>query len=382
MKKEIEFNEQQQEAIERITAWYKGWQDRRHKDQVFFLDGRAGTGKTSIAKTAASLCASEHRLKYIAPTGKAASRLRQKGCRGAVTLHQFIYNVAGEDDEGNPIFAGKGALDEYPLLIVLDEAGMVGNWDSEKLMSHGIPILALGDTGQIPPVKASAYFTEDRISFQLTEIMRQEADSNIVRASMFVREGKRLPLREYEDVKVRESLSDADYLDHAGEDAQILCSFNNTRNEINTRVRKLLGFSGALPQIGEKVVCTFNQHNYGFMNGEQGIVLGYDEISISDRSIDDPQGMLVKLKSLTDGKERSVRFNALSFDSDFEVRTAAQKAIGGFDFGYALTIHKSQGSEWPRVLIIEEMMRGNDYAKMMYTAITRAILCVMILRAP
>ena len=378
---EADFNGQQKHVIAEAVAWYKGWQDRKHRKQVFFLAGFAGTGKTTVAKFIAALCAPEHRVVFIAPTGKAASRLRQKGCKLAKTMHQFIYNIRGEDEEGDPIFIGKGVLEETPLLVVCDEVSMIGEYDNKQLLSHGIPVLALGDIGQIPPVKAAAAYTEANVDVLLTDIMRQEAESNIVRASMFVRNGSRLPLREYADVRVRAALTNQDYIDHAGEDGQVICSFNNTRTRTNTRMRSLLGFSGDLPQVGEKIVCTFNQHGYGIMNGEQGIVFGYREVGSEERDDSDDCTMVVDLKSLTDGKRRTAKFNPLSFDRDYEVRTAAMKSIGGFDYGYALTIHKSQGSEWNKVLIIEEMMRGSDYSKMMYTAITRAIEQVTILRS-
>jgi exodeoxyribonuclease V len=380
MSEKFEFNDQQKSAIKTAVDWFKGWQDRKHTKQVFFLAGFAGTGKTSIAQTIAGLCAQSHRVVFIAPTGKAASRLRQKGCKNAKTLHQFIYNVRGEDEDGDPIFVGKGALEESPLLVILDEASMVGEYDQRQLLSHRIPILALGDIGQIPPVKASAAYTESNVDVLLTDIERQNADSNIVRASMFVRDGKRLPVREYDDVRVRDSVTDADLVDHSDKNSQVLCSFNNTRIATNRKIRWALGFGGDLPMIGEKVVCTFNQHGYNFMNGEQGIVKGFGTVPDSEREDDDEIGMLIELESLTDGKIRKVKFNPLSFDKDFEVRTAAMKSVGGFDFGYALTIHKAQGSEWENVLILEEIMRGNDYSKMMYTAITRAISRLTIIR--
>lgn len=376
----IVHNSQQVDAIEKAVQWYKGWQDRKHRKQVFFLAGFAGTGKTSIAQHIASLCASPHRVVYIAPTGKAASRLRQKGCKNAKTMHQFIYNVRGEDEDGEPIFVGKGVLEEQPLLIVMDEASMIGEWDNNKLLSHNIPVLALGDIGQIPPVKAVAAYTEANVDVLLTDIERQGADSNIVRASMFVRDGKRLPIREYDDVRVRATYTTADLVEHSGEDAQILCSFNKTRIDMNSKVRFALGFEGNLPNIGEKIVCTFNQHSFNFMNGEQGIVKGFCAVDDAEREDDDEIGMLVEIKSLTDGKIRKVKFNPLSFDKDFDTRTTAQKAVGGFDYGFALTVHKSQGSEWQNVLILEEIMRGNDYSKMMYTAITRAIARLTIIR--
>lgn len=377
----IEFNSQQKAAIEKAVGWYKGWMDYKHRNQVFFLAGYAGTGKTSVAKTIADLCAPAHRVVYIAPTGKAASRLRQKGCRNAKTLHQFIYNVRGEDEEGDPIFINKGFLEEGPTLIVMDEASMVGEWDNKQLLSHGICILALGDTGQVRPVKQAAVYVRGREDVLLTEIERQNANSNIVRASMFVRDGKRLPYREYDDFRIRPTMTDDDLREHSGEDGQILCSYNITRQFTNQRVRKMLGFKGELPEVGEKVVCMFNQHKFNFMNGEQGIVLGYADTPLDQRDDDesDLDVIMITLKSLTTGKTISVKFNPLSFSKDEVVRAEAMKGAGGFDFGYALTIHKSQGSEWDKILLIEENVKS-DYAELMYTAYTRAINRVTVYR--
>lgn len=368
----FEFNNQQKEAIDKAVAWYHGFQNYEHRKQVFFLAGYAGTGKTSVAKTIADLCAPAYRVVFVAPTGKAASRLRQKGCRGAKTLHQVIYNVRGEDEDGDPIFIGKGALDEGPTLIVCDEASMLGEWDNKQLMSHGICVLALGDTGQVPPVKQAAVYVKGREDVLLTEIERQNANSNIVRASMFVRQGKRIPYREYDDFRVRNYVSDADLIEHAGEFAQILCSRNDTRHAYNKRIRALLGFTGELPNIGEKIVCTFNQHKADLMNGEQGIVLRYGEMPLAEYEDNEEPTMLVYIKSLTTGKEMSAKFNPASFDKNEAVRLVAQKSVGGFDYGNVLTIHKSQGSEWQHILVIEEQLRSN-YAELMYTAYTRAI---------
>jgi len=375
------FNWQQNEAIGIVIDWFHSWQAGNRRKQCFFLAGFAGTGKTSVALTISTLCVPPHRVVYIAPTGKAASRLRQKGCANAKTIHQLIYNVRGEDDDGEPIFIGKGSIDERPLLIIMDEASMVGEYDLEKLLQHGVPVLALGDWGQVKPVKAVAHFTKERADYTLTEIERTDKDSNIVRGSMFVREGKRLPLVEYADVQVRDGMpTDAELIAHSGEDSQIICAFNKTRTAINARVRKLLGYEGHLPAIGEKILCKCNQHGHGFMNGEQGIVLEYLELADYEREDDDETGIMVKLRSLTDGKTITVKFNPMSFSTDELTRNIAYKSQGGFDYGHCLTIHASQGSEWDNVLVIEEAIRGS-YAESIYTAITRAIKNMLMRRA-
>jgi exodeoxyribonuclease V len=376
----MEFNEQQKAAIAAAVDWYRGYKAGKHFKQVFFLAGYAGTGKTTVAQTIASLCVPHGNTVFIAPTGKAASRLKQKGCPGAKTLHSFVYNFRGEDEDGEPIFIEKGALDERPALVVCDEGSMLGEYDNRVLLEYKIPVLVLGDIGQVEPVNAKPVYVEGTEDVCLTEIMRQAADSNIVRASFFVRNGKRLPPREYEDVRVRVGVTPIDeLLAHTGEDAQIVCSFNATRNEINARIRTALGYEGLRPNLGEKVVCTFNQHGFGIMNGEQGIVLGYEAPDESEIGGKNDDGERIILKSLTDGKIRKVHFNPDSFDADPERRKEAIKSFGGFDYGFALTIHKSQGSEWDRVLVIEERMFGS-YAKLMYTAITRASKVLTIYR--
>ena len=379
--RQIIFNEQQENAIKMVVGWYKGWYEKRHSKQVFFLAGFAGTGKTTVAMACAERCAGNiQAVEFIAPTGKAASRLRQKGCKHARTMHQFTYNFRGEDEDGEPIFGPKLAIDGKPRLIVCDEASMVGQWDYDNLIAHGVPILALGDIGQLPPVKAVAVFTADHVDVLLDKIERQGGDSNIIRASFFVRQGRTLPEREYEDVRVRRGFPPIEQLvEHAGEFAQVICSYNNTRNTVNKRVRAALGHEGLIPCIGEKIVCKFNQHGYGIMNGEQGIVIGYKHADTSkddgeyiERDGDDDDGARVVIRSLTDGRELTVRFNEAAFTGNEEERREAMKKPGAFDFGYALTVHSAQGSEWPNVLVIEEQMRGAPYAQLMYTAITRA----------
>lgn len=373
----MEFNQGQLTAIERIHQWFRDYVMGRTRKQTFFLAGSAGTGKTSTARKAASTCVGGddmlYRVLFIAPTGKAASRLRQKGCAGAKTLHQAIYRVLGEDEEGDPQFMEKVKFDDQPSLYVLDEGSMVGEYDLKNLKKRGIPILILGDLKQLPPVKAAYGVTADDVDFELTEIMRQAGESNIIRASNFAAQGKILPFREYDDVQVRGGFPSIDeLLSHSDENSQILCSYNSTRVGINNDIRKALGFEGPTPQKGEKVMCWFNQHGKNFMNGEQGIVVDYREPEGDEVAEGDAQQMLMLvLRSLTDGRERTVKFNPLSFDPDPEVSKEAVKAPGGFQFGYAATIHKSQGSEWPRVLMVEERM--GDFAKLFYTGYTRAI---------
>ena len=372
----ITFNDDQVAAIEMAVEWYRNYRDRVPGTPKFFaLGGDAGTGKTTVARHIAGLCCAPTRVKYIAPTGKAASRLRDKGCVGAGTVHKFLYHYLGNDFDDAPEFQVKEALDEQPLLIVCDEASMIGTRMGNDIVSKGIPVLFLGDLGQVDPVNDDAFLSADDFSYNLEKIERN--GGNIVRAAFFVRTGGRLPPREYEDVKVytrRYTMSDVER--HLDKDSVMLCSYNNTRQLLNMKARIALGLEGSkMPVLGEKLVCTFNQHTYSISNGEQFILKDIRDLQESGRSDTDDEFMkMVTLESITNQEVKLAKLHLGCFiGADEDERRSCMRAMGGFDFGYALTIHKSQGSEWINVMVIEESMRSTPYAKLQYTAITRAI---------
>lgn len=378
------FNEGQLSSIEKAVSWYKKASRReRGVKKYFFLAGYAGTGKTSVAKEIADRCAAPSRVVFIAPTGKAASRLRAKGCSGAKTIHKFLYTFVGEL-RNKPEFVMKGMLDEMPDLIVLDEASMTGKSVFNDLLSLNIPILCLGDLGQLEPVDDDSYFVEDNCDANLEKIERN--GGNITRAAFYVRTGGRLPCRTYDDVVVREGyVSGLELKEYSAEDSVILCSKNSTRQYYNYKVRGMLGLAGnKLPQVGEKLVCMFNQHSYNIMNGEQVIITGYSEIPEKDLQPGEEADYvkMVNYRSLTNQEPGRAKINLACFlGIDEETRTQSMKSAGGWDYGYALTVHKSQGSEWEKVLLIEEFLRGVDYARLMYTGITRAISRLIVIRA-
>ncbi|QRE00419.1 DNA helicase [Burkholderia phage BCSR52] len=373
---EIIFNDQQEAAIHKVLDWYGKHQRIATQKEWFFLSGYAGTGKTTLAKYIASQIGGMDKVSFIAPTGKAAARLRSKGCDSAKTVHQFTFRYLGEDSDEDPIFVAKGSIDEKPKLIILDECVMNGRRAMDAILSHNIAVLGLGDIGQLPPVKDQAFFHAGNADVLLDQIERNSG--NIVKASMFVRQGKRLPIREYDDVAVRGQLpTDDELLALTDEESVILCAYNTTREEINNRCRALLGYEGRMPKIGEKLVCTMNQHSHRLMNGEQVILLSLREPASHESEAfhpDAPEEMMIaKIKNLSDGKERLCAFNPLSFSEDATIREQSRRKHGGFDYGYCLTVHKSQGSEWEKVGVIEENLRSMPYAQIMYTAITRAI---------
>ena len=365
-------NEGQQQAVSNVLDWFAEWNRSNHKI-YYYLSGYAGSGKShtaaEISERIQETCG--FTPAYIAPTGKAASRLAQKGCLGAKTLHQLIYNYVGEDEEsGNLMFSSKGFLKEKPKLIVLDEAAMLSDHNTEDLFNFGVPVLALGDPGQLEPIKGHAFFTEDRIDTMLTEIVRQGKDSNIIRGAHYLRQGNNLPEREYEDCVIRRRQPSTDeMMDFVGEDSQIIVGRNETRHRINRIVRQRQGREGLLPNVGEKIICMFNQRGYNIMNGEQGIVLGYEPLPDADNDT-----RLVVFKSLTNGKQQHALFNPACFVNDLNTNDYKEAIAtqGAWNFGSAITVHKAQGSEWGRCMLLEEPPPACSWSRWMYTGFTRA----------
>lgn len=375
MEVKFPFNEGQLEGIEKAVKWFRAKADGRHTKWFFFLAGYAGTGKTTVASEIVRRMVRPHEVAYIAPTGKAAARMREKGCYDAMTIHQFMYSLAdGIGEDGGPRFVLKGSLERRPRLIVLDEGSMVGKRIAMDLKALCIPVLVLGDTGQVEPVNDEPFFVEGSEDHLLEKVERNTG--NILRAAFFIRTGGRLPVRNYEDVKVYERRIDsADVRAHVDNDSIILCSWNDTRRKYNALARTYKGISNQMPEIGEKIICTFNQRKFNVMNGELFEYHGYKELPVDLLSPgEEPEFVkLAILKSLADGKEVNAKFALTCFIGiDQDERDNAMKSIGGFDFGYAITVHKSQGSEWENVLVIEEPLKSCSYAKLQYTAVTRA----------
>src|SRR5262245_40681099 len=180
-----QFTPHQEKALDAVGDWLRAKPGANGTPQVFRLFGYAGTGKTTLARHIAD--AADGEVKFAAFTGKAASVMRGKGCRGASTIHGLIYR-ARESGEEIPSF---DLWDDAPAskaeLIIIDECSMVDAELGRDLLSFGVPVLVLGDPAQLTPIQGGGFFTEAEPDAMLTEVHRQAQDDPIVRLSMDIR---------------------------------------------------------------------------------------------------------------------------------------------------------------------------------------------------
>jgi exodeoxyribonuclease-5 len=405
----VDFSEQQAAALRAAERWLDG----QGTDQVFRLFGPAGTGKTTLAKHLAARA--DHPV-FCAFTGKAALVMRRNGCANASTIHSLIYISRNKSKQrlrelemalaeiiSNPQ-PGSGvrirelredieaeraniARPAFTLnyesdirnadLVVVDECSMVDGRIGEDLLQFGIKTLVLGDPAQLPPVMGGGFFTSGEPDVMLTQIHRQAADNPIIKMATTVREGGKLLLGDYGESRVIEwnDLSMDEKRDLMREADQILVGRNATRHVINRRMRALLGRDAdPLPVPGDKLVCLRNDHDVGVLNGSIWRV--NESVRISEQ-----RQMLALVSDDEEQTEVEVEAHSILFRGastmaiDLNVKREAQE----FDYGYALTVHKSQGSEWRNVVLIDEWRR-DDWKQWCYTGITRAAEKLTVVR--
>lgn len=366
----MSWSPQQDRAIKDVQRWLAD----KSGPQVFRLFGYAGTGKTTLAKHLAADV--DGHVSFACFTGKAALVLKKKGCEGASTIHGLIYKPDEDPITGITEFRlNPDSPAAYSKLIVIDEVGMVGDELGADLCSYGTKILVLGDPYQLPPIKGEGYFTAQAPDVMLTEIHRQAQDNPIIRLSMDVREGRGLKPGSYGDSRVleRAKLSKDALREMVMSADQVLCGMNKTRQAFNTRIRELKGRVGDeapfLPVVGDRLVCLKNNRTKGLLNGGLWDVTRTElhprgkNVSMTVASVDEPGTAHVEVETPLPF------FTGTEKDMDWrELKRADQ-----FTYGYALTVHKSQGSQWDNVLVVDESQIFKESAlNHLYTAVTRA----------
>ncbi len=339
------------------------WLETPSAPQVFRLFGFAGTGKSTLARHLAEHVAGD--VAFAAFTGKAALVMRSKGCADARTIHSLIYRATDTETEEPSFVLNDDSDAARAKLIVIDECSMVDEELGRDLLSFGKKVLVLGDPAQLPPVRGGGFFTEAEPDVMLRDVHRQAADNPIIRLSMAIRAGEGVEQGVFGDTRVvrRDSLDPALV---TGAD-QVLVGLNKTRRAYNARLRELRGFTGELPQSGDKLVCLRNNRKKGLLNGALFTVKSAGALR---------RGKVRMLVSPEDGE--CVRFQRVAvipqlFGAESDVPYALRKDSDEFDFGYALTVHKAQGSQWDDVTLFDESFAFREHrSRWLYTGVTRA----------
>lgn len=363
----LELSSDQVAALNHVDQW---WQNS--EAQTFTLAGYAGTGKTTVIAYIVNSWP-YGKLLIAAPTGKAAQRLREKGV-DACTIHQLAYRFAGHDADGNPEFDWHGMARDR--LVIVDEASMVNSEIYGDLIDNGYRILFVGDHGQLAPVGGDPGIMRNP-DFALSVIHRQD-DAGLLSFAHDLREGRMPEAQGAAEVLHIKPWDESDVLQTLAQADTAICWKNDNRHWLNHEIMQRLGvIPGDLPydhksaravlkhleSTGEwfKLLVLRNNYRMGVANGQ--VV----EAKITK----------VTRVSSVFGK---VRKNGREFDASLDKDTFRASARGMEcprdhimgDFGYCLTAHKAQGSEWPWVAVYDDYTKRDERARWAYTAATRA----------
>lgn len=401
----MELTADQISADKEIDRWF-----RTSTSQVFVLTGFAGTGKTTLLKhtVTETLALTDESVAFVTPTGKAATVLLRQGI-SATTVHRLIYQsittqveveVNGKKVKVEKLtFKRRESIDKSIKLIVLDEASMVSDdllWD---LLEFGVKILLCGDNAQLPPVEGFNNYLKNPDA-TLRQIVRQQLDNPIIMLSEMARNGKYIPYGKYGDcvlVQSKRVFTGEKRKYYLTKSNQIICGINKTRTAVNNELRAMRGL-GALPENGDKVICTVNNweqfidkdYRYNLVNGIIGTVIdpfydfssgiGFMQFKVDFLNELCPEALPFDTGIFTDGRYRYKHGDYFEkFNEDGEA--AGAFTLNRFEYGYCISCHKAQGSEFDNAVVFDESYAfKEDRNRWLYTAITRAKKKLILLR--
>jgi hypothetical protein len=470
-----ELTDGQKELVDRLARFLNS-----KDDLVFLVKGYAGTGKTFITRGITEYFRAVGRnFVLAAPTGKASKVITQKTQSPAFTIHRTIYSLKDiveyrvDNLDGSQTFKfyAQLALNDFSVdtVFIVDEASMISDIHSEEEFfrfgsgyllrdffkyvnldhnDHKKKVIFIGDNAQLPPVGMSfspaldkKYLSEkhnmESVSFELTEVVRQKADSGVMHNSLKLRES--LKERDFNQLTIDFEYPDVEevshentinkYLESCGgkinDESIVLAHTNVAVADYNRRIRESFFPNSSEITCGDKVMVVNNSKVHGFFiyNGDFGIVK--DILSDTERRVitlnkknkesNETKEKLISLsfkKILIEieiyGVSRLVEANIPEFllynDNpkltsderkalyiDFCIRHPKLKANTlefkqtlksdpyfnalWLKFGYAVTCHKAQGSEWNHVFVncktSQGQQRCDNYFRWLYTAMTR-----------
>lgn len=435
----ITLSPQQDSAVRKIANWFK---HETTSHPVFTLGGFAGTGKSTILPDILNGVGIDiHKIAFAAPTGKAAKvmgeKLKQQGIKSIpTTVHKLIYqpkapkaevlerqlrdnrtqmeelkagNIAPESGdlatdikelEKKDAILTKDLDRAYDIndlrfslnpdsvlvkesieLIIIDEGSMVGEEMANDLLDFEIPMLVMGDPGQLPPVgDKPGFFIEGTVPDAfLTEVHRQAQENPIIYLATLVRKGERADFGDYGDGVMIIPRNKDKYTLDLDRDCQVIVGTNKNRWKQTSRMRREGGLDSSLPMKGEPLIMCKNHKDY------PDLVNGTQVFATRDHG-DCEDGIARFVANIAN--EDNKHFNVFTYQGLFEEHIKREKNAAScskqeafrsrirdahIDFGWAITCHKSQGSQWDEVIVHDDSgVFRDDADKWLYTAITRA----------
>lgn len=358
------------------------------ENRVMVLTGGPGTGKTTTLRGMIALFeALNYRIELCAPTGRAAKRMSQVCDRKAQTIHRML-----EVQPGSGAFAHNGSNPLKCDVMIVDEMSMVDSLLFEALLEAlplGCRLILVGDADQLPSVGAGNVLSDLVRSgavptVALTKIFRQAKASVIVTTAHEINAGERPELEDKGDLFFISKKTPQGTLDAAVEmtvnriprrygwsvmdGLQVIVPTRKTltgtmninaviRDRVNPEQpgRNTLNFRDQLFREGDKVMQIRNNYDLPVTTAE-----GKEEAGVFNGDI----GIISQI--LPREKQVKVQF-------EDRVATYGYDQLDELEPAYAITVHKSQGSEFDAVvLVLGEMTPLLQYRNLLYTAVTRA----------
>ncbi len=341
----VSLTKEQQGAVRGIIKDIK-----QNNKQILKLSGFAGTGKSTC------LCVLSDILDgfgVCAYTGVAANTLRKKGLQ-ASTIHSLIYKP-NIQPSGDVEFILKDKIELGCEGFTCDESSMINKDVYDDLLSFGLPIIFIGDHGQLEPVGQDVNVMADP-DYKLETIHRNAGE--IAFFAEHLRKGRHARNFKAEEKVIFVEPSEVTD-DMVLKTDQMICAYNKTRVGKNQQVRELKGYDKLLEK-GELIMCLRNSRKLGLFNGMQGVVTKIHRKA-------------AKLDFWSDG----VTYKDIVYDPNQFGQEKPQFEFGldspnPFDYGYCVTCHKSQSKEWEDVMVFEQVCDKWDHKRWAYTAASRA----------
>lgn len=387
----IILNKGQQEVSDAAVKWFNNSSDR-----LFQFDGKAGTGKSVVLNDIVRrLNLTQEQVLPMAFTGQAAIVMRTKGMVGACTCHSGLFEPVEEviidKDTGKPVmdeqfnvpltslkFVPKSFFGSPIRLIIIDEGWTVPKSFRPFIEATGIKTIVAGDSGQLPPIaEEPGYLVGGRI-YHLTELMRQSSDSPLIYLANLAREGKKIDVGTYGNVRV---IYEDDLVDSMFVNSEIvLCGKNITREKINNYVRHdIRHIDTDFPCYGERLICRKNSwkkelDGISLANGLVGTVMKPPSI---ERFVANKELVIDFKPDLLDRcfEDLVINYDYLNIIGDPKTKEYMKKSkyVRGelMEYAYGSTVHLAQGSEYSTGMYFEEYLHPDTQSNLNYTAITR-----------